>query len=253
MHGDTLQLQHHRARQLVLRRDLASHEALDRRGVRPGMGDRRVTRDRLGPRCQRAPVALEQPRLHAAMLVAELDLEVQHVLAEAHEPERARLDHAGMDRADGDLVHLLPIDAIERIPAHRRLVLALEADRLEPRMAGDPHAELLVELALEAVERRQVGREFVVAVRRLDGRTRDDQLPAVLVHDREQHALAVATPVQRDRADAATRALEELRAPRPDLEHLDLRCGNRMREDRRHGPSSECATFVISALSCGGM
>ncbi len=47
------------------------------------------------------------------MLVAERDLEVEDVLAVALEAEVPRLDDAGVDRADGDLVDLVALDAEE--------------------------------------------------------------------------------------------------------------------------------------------
>ena len=55
----------------------------------------------------------DQGALDAAVLVAERDLEVEHVLAVALEAEVARLDDAGVHRADRDLVDLLALDAEE--------------------------------------------------------------------------------------------------------------------------------------------
>jgi hypothetical protein len=250
VHRDPLELQHHRARQLVLRIELVTRELLDRRRVRPGVRDRRVAGDRLAPRRERARVALEQARLDAAVLIAELDLEVDHVLAEAHEAKRARLDHARVDRPDGDLVHLLAVDAIERIRRHRGLICALEAHRLEPGVSRDPDPELLVELALEAVQRRHARGQLVVAACGIDRGPRDLQPGTILLDDRQHHAGVVAAPVQRDRTQPGMRALDELRGPRLGRQHLDLRdrCG-----ERDHRPSNEWATSVINALICGGM
>ena len=73
----------------------------------------RVARDRLdvvdGPLVRAAD---ERP-LDAAVLVAERDLEVEDLLAVALEAEVPRLDDAGVDRADRDLVDLLALDAVE--------------------------------------------------------------------------------------------------------------------------------------------
>ena len=96
----------------------------------------------------------EQQLLDAAVLVAEVDLEVMHLLAEAHEAEAPGLDDAGVDGADGDLVHLLALDLVEAVRVAARCAGVLEANRLHPRMPGDAHAVLLVELTLEAVQRR---------------------------------------------------------------------------------------------------
>ena len=49
----------------------------------------------------------------AAMLVAERNLQVEDLLAVALKAEMPRLDDAGMDRADGHLVDLLALDAVE--------------------------------------------------------------------------------------------------------------------------------------------
>src|SRR5450830_1894440 len=94
-------------------------EGLDRLAVRHRMADRRIARDgfhvRQGP--LRRP-AHERP-LDAAMLVTEGDLEVEDLLAVALEPEVPGLDHAGVDRADRDLVDLVSLD-LEEIRHARR-------------------------------------------------------------------------------------------------------------------------------------
>ncbi|MBK9518716.1 MAG: hypothetical protein IPO09_15480 [Anaeromyxobacter sp.] len=105
---------------------------------------------------EQAGVAAEQEPLGAAVLVAQVDLQVVHRLAEAGEAEVPGLDDAGVDEAHVDLVDLLALDAIERIGVHRRLVLALVADRAKPRVASDADPELLVQLPLEAVQRRDL-------------------------------------------------------------------------------------------------
>ena len=51
--------------------------------------------------------------LDAAMLVAERDLQVKDLLAMALEAKMPRLDDAGVNRADRDLVNLLALDAEE--------------------------------------------------------------------------------------------------------------------------------------------
>ena len=51
--------------------------------------------------------------LDAAMLVAELDLEVKNLLAVALKTEMPRLNHAGMHRPHTDLVNFLAFDAVK--------------------------------------------------------------------------------------------------------------------------------------------
>src|SRR5882672_2289131 len=110
------------------------------------------------------------------MLVPELDLEMMDSLAERHEAKGAGFDHAGVNRADGDLVNLLPVDLEKWVVRHRVDAASLEADRFEPWMPGDAHAVLFVELALEAVERQKLGGERVVPSRGIDRRSQDGQL-----------------------------------------------------------------------------
>ncbi len=50
------------------------------------------------------------------MLVAQHDLQEQHLLAVGLEPEMPRLDDPGVHRPDGDLVDLLALDLEERVP-----------------------------------------------------------------------------------------------------------------------------------------
>ena len=55
----------------------------------------------------------EHGLLDAAVLVAQGDLQVEHLLAVALEAEVARLDDPGVDRADRHLVDLLALDPVE--------------------------------------------------------------------------------------------------------------------------------------------
>ena len=83
------------------------------------------------------------------------------------------LDDPGVHRADGHFVHLLPVDAEERIGARVRarprsapagVVRGMAPQRLEPRMALGTHAALLGDLPLEGMRLRAVRRERRVAV-----------------------------------------------------------------------------------------
>ena len=114
----------------------------------------------------------DQGPLDAAMLVAERDLQVEDLLAVALEAEMPRLDDAGVNRADRDLVDLLAFDpekvgdaddrGLARLPAPRVVagaVRAMKANRLEPGMAFGTDPVLLGELPLEEVDLRAVGRQ----------------------------------------------------------------------------------------------
>src|SRR5207247_2469924 len=95
--------------------------------------------------------AAHQGALDAAVLVAERDLEVEDVLAVALEAEVAGLDDAGVHGTDGDLVHLLALDAVEVGDADGG---ARVAHRLEPRVAlGDDLAEGVEREARQGVAR----------------------------------------------------------------------------------------------------
>ena len=121
MIGQPLELERDAPDRLRPRRLPAPRQRLDRAAVRGGVPDHRVARDRFGD--QHGAIGaggLQQP-LDAAMLVAEHDLEKQHLLAVGLKAEVSRLDDAGVHRPDRDLVDLLPLDAEEgvRVPVHR--------------------------------------------------------------------------------------------------------------------------------------
>ena len=94
------------------------------------------------------------------MLVAEHDLEEQDLLAVRLEAEVPRLDDAGVDRTDCDLVHLFALDAKERVhlgiedegaAAERAVIGPVPAQGFEPRVPVGHHGALLRDLALEGV------------------------------------------------------------------------------------------------------
>ena len=156
------------------------------------MGDARVARDRFHQGSQALGLAAQKQRLHAAMLVAELDLEMMHGLAEAHEAKGSRLDDPGVDRAHRDFVNLLAREIIERVFLHLPEVLSFEAHRLEPRVVGDPDSQLLVDLALEALRRREIAGERVPAL--LDRRRRPEKMESPsprLENGGEDHRIGV--------------------------------------------------------------
>ena len=120
--------------------------------MRDRVPDDRVAGDRLGhdhaaPRAR----ALDQ-RFRPAVLVAELDLERQHLLAVTLETEMPRLDDAGVHGADGDLVDTAAGDREEAMSAIRiTFEVAVTAQRLQPRMTLRNDSALLEDLALEGL------------------------------------------------------------------------------------------------------
>ena len=155
--------------------------------VRERVADRRVAGDRLHVRQRPLRRPPDERALDAAVLVSERDLEVEDLLAVALEPEVPGLDHAGVDRADRDLVHLVSLDPEEVRHARRdrgvrrpapgvvaRTIRVVVTHRLQPGMPLEPHAELLGDLALEEMRLRDLGDEGrerrSVAVRARDGK-----------------------------------------------------------------------------------
>src|SRR4051794_34394916 len=104
------------------------------------MGHAAVAGDGLHQRTEQAWIALPEQRFDATVLVTELDLEVVHGLAEAHEAEGSRLDHAGVDGPHLHLVHLLSGELVKRELAHGAGLGPLEAHRLEPGMPSYTNA-----------------------------------------------------------------------------------------------------------------
>jgi hypothetical protein len=119
----------------------------------------------------------EKGSLDAPVLVAERDLQVEDLLAVALKPEMARLDNAGVNRANCYLMDFVPFDPVEvgdtddgslsRVSAPgivARPVGSMKSDRLEPRMTFRIDAVLLGDLPLKEVRLRTVGRQGEKAV-----------------------------------------------------------------------------------------
>ncbi len=87
---------------------------------------------------------------------------MKHLFAVADEAECARLDDAGMDRSDIDLVQRAAAHLVERIGVHSGVLVASvprKAQWLAPRVAVETYPVELVHLTLEDMERRMNGRE----------------------------------------------------------------------------------------------
>src|SRR5262249_41875136 len=112
---------------------------------------------------------------------------MEDVLAVALEAKVSRLDDAGVDRADSDLVNFLSFDSVKighsnngacaPLPSPcivAREVGCVETHRLQPRMAFGTHAELLRNLALEQMNLGARRSERWEAVR-IQGRSANSQ------------------------------------------------------------------------------
>ena len=121
--------------------------------------------------CVRLVGTTDERALHAAVLIAKGDLQVEDVLAVALEAEVSRLDDAGVDGTDGDLVDLVPLDAVEvhhaddgaRLclrswPASSALTVAWKRTGLSQGWPSGADPPLLGDFPLEEVDLRAVGR-----------------------------------------------------------------------------------------------
>ncbi len=274
--GQPLELERERAQCVRARRDFTAAERLERLRVRESVADGRVARQLLDLVHRARVRPPDQRALEAAVLVAEHDLEVQHLLAVALEAEVAGLDDAGVHGPDGDLVHLIAFHAEERVvradaerrvvqPVRARAVRRVAAQRLEPRVAGGQDAELLHDLALEArggddvrgerrvlgADRRRHQLEAGLAVARGDQqqlrggrlRRRAGSGPSEEGDDarltRHAGAGVLRERVRRQARDRV--AVDALRVARP--------CG---RDDAHGAPPSRAAAFSSSRPRPGG-
>src|SRR5581483_5743831 len=194
---EPFELERDRPERLGARRDPAAGERLDRLAVRDRMADRGVARERLGVVHAALVRPADERALDPAVLVAERDLEVQHLLAVALEAEVSGLDDPRVHGPDRHLVDLLPVDAEE--PGRLR-----RAERLRPRMADEREPALLGHLAFERVHLRAFRRERRPASRR----PRRDEGEARLLpvgEDGDEPHLARVRRLAEQRRDARAR------------------------------------------------
>ena len=163
LHGHAFEFEGRGAFALQRRRDFAAGEFLDGpgegRGVRHGAVPGDGLREAHLPQTVRGRF---KGRLDAPVLVAQRDFKVQDLFAVADEAEGARLDDAGVDRPDVDLVQRGPFDRVEGVVVDRTTaVVAVEgkAQRFVPRHVGEAHAVAFGDLALEGVHLRVPRRE----------------------------------------------------------------------------------------------
>ena len=140
MVGDALPLEGERPEGSGPGRNRGPGDPLQRRAVGPGEGHGRISGD---ARRQTLPLALRQ-LLEASgdslVGVAQALLQAEDLLAHHGEPEVPRLDGAGVDRPDRDLVHSVAGDRDERVAADcagKRLVESLSRRRGK-KVSGHP-------------------------------------------------------------------------------------------------------------------
>jgi hypothetical protein len=138
------------------------------------MSDHGIAGDRLGHQHGRESRARFQQPLDATVLVAEHDLQKQHLLTVRLKPEVPGLDDAGVDGTDGDLMYLLAAHLkewvglpVERPEVARQsgVIRWVPPNRLEPRMPGGYDGALLGNLALEEVRLETIRRERRIGIR----------------------------------------------------------------------------------------
>ncbi len=165
--GEPLELEAYRADEVAARRDLELRERLERHRVGGGVPDAGVPGEGLGDDEPARGRGAEQQGLGAAVLVAEVDLEGDDLLAAALEAKVPGLDDPCVHRADRDLVDARAFDPEEGVSRRRARRALLErkvaAQRLEPGVALGPDAVELEDLALEGLGLRRLGAERGVA------------------------------------------------------------------------------------------
>ncbi len=197
----------------------APPRAFEDANVRRRVADRCVAGERLHVVDRSLVRAKGERALDSAVLVAERDLEVEDLLAVALEAEVSRLDDPGVHGADGHLVHLLALDAIEVGYADRGDLVrvpprGLKAHRLEPWVSRRNDAPQLGELALEEVHLGALRGHRIERVR-LEPRARQLEVAVTIDgDDGEQVHRVVGRGDTEERGDArATRGSPDDGAP----------------------------------------
>src|SRR5207253_863532 len=113
--GNTLELEQDAAQRKRPGRRLGPGGAFDCHCVRPSVGDRGVAGDSARELRALFERHLLEALLDAFVRVAEPLLQPQDLFADDREAEVPRLDRAGVDRTDRDLVHAFALDQDERI------------------------------------------------------------------------------------------------------------------------------------------
>ncbi len=161
----TLQLGHDAAQQHRARRRRPAERGLDSAGESPGVGHRAIARDAPDDPRSLLDLGTGHQAFDALVRIAQPLLEPHHRLAVGGETEVARLDDAGMDRADRDLVQALALGRQEFVA---RLALP---PRPPPVIEPGPgigqtdglHAIKVAHGALEAQRRRVTGGDRRIA------------------------------------------------------------------------------------------
>ena len=207
-----LQLERDGTDRLPPRRRASPGERLERATIGTAVPDHRISGDRL--RDEHPPLSAHalQQSFHATMLVAEHDLEKQHLLAVRLKPEMPGLDDPRMYGADGQFMHFVPSNLKERVrlairhrdvPPRWEMIGRVPPQRLERRMTLGKHAALFRELALEGMRLGAGRRERRIAI--ADDGARHTQLPLRVVRqDRHEARSPTLFRGAEERGDAPT-------------------------------------------------
>ena len=119
MIGEPFEFRHQRAQPYGARRRRPAERRLDSAGKGASIGHGRIAGAAAGEARRLFEIGTLDQAFDALMDIAKPFLEPHDGLAVGAEAEMARLDDAGMDRADGDLVNVLPFHRQEGIAGRR--------------------------------------------------------------------------------------------------------------------------------------
>ena len=202
MVGQPLEFERDGPEPLGPQRGFGAGQGFQSGGISRGMGNGGIARDGLHLIDRGAMGAPREGLLDAAVLVAQRDFQMEHLLASALKPEMPRLDNARMHRTDGHFVDLAAVHAKEI--AHGGAGSMVLPHRLEPRMVLGNDAVLFPDFALEQMrlgmrggQRREGPGERLAAadgqrIARIEGQDGDEPQPVAFGHA-EEAAEAFAT------------------------------------------------------------
>jgi hypothetical protein len=188
--GQAFQFQGQGAQGLGPRGNRKARQGFHDRAGGDGVGDGCITGD--GARQVQEDGAQGRPlqgRLHAPVLVAQGDLQVQHLLAQHLEAEVPGLDHPGVHGPHGHLVDALALHPVEgrvlRTPAHGA----------RPGVIQGRHAGLLGHLPFEELDLGAGPGQAGETLRR-QHRAQGPELPRPVIGQDQQLLPAIGRPAQ---------------------------------------------------------
>jgi len=174
--------------------DLDAGKGLHGLGVAEAVADRGVSGNVFGDKGQSSGIGRQKQFFGPAVLVSQLDFQVQDPLTDAVETKMARFDHAGMHRADRHLMDPIAFHRIIIVVAGNILAVVVAeeiiypaavgmvAHHFQPWMAFGADTVLLGNFALEHVERCAACRQCRIGFRCVAG---GHQQPAGAQHSQQ--------------------------------------------------------------------